>query len=314
MRSCAIAEELISRGEEVIFVGETKDLPWVQQRVSDWGFSKIYDLESDFTPSPISDVLIVDSYGLDPESHFFNLSNWRKIVVIVDEATPKYRAHLYIHPGARVSWQPPAKTDDFLFLSGVEFIPIRKSIQEFSSINRGAANNSPNILISGGGSDSLNFCGAMAKILTELPDEFTATFFSEQSGNLSYDHRFIFVPIGSRIEDYLADADLIFTTAGTSSWEFLACGLPLGIALGFENQAPNYLYLTQAGIALGLGSWTNHQEWELRKDLIEELIRDMNSRVELSKRARNIVDGKGSERIVDSIIETSTIGNRKPQS
>lgn len=314
MRSCAIAEELVSRGEEVIFVGETKDLPWVQQRVNDWGFSKIYNLESNFTPNPVSDVLILDSYELDPESQFFNLSKWRKIVTIVDEATPKYRAHLYIHPGALISWQPPTMTDNFLILSGAEFIPIRKSIQEFSSIDRSAATNSPKILISGGGSDSRNFSGAMAKILTGLANEFTATFFSEKSGDLSYDHRFNFVPIGSRIEDYLADAELIFTTAGTSSWEFLACGLPLGLALGFENQTPNYLYQTQAEIALGLGSWTNHQEWELREDLIEELVSDVNSRVELSKRARNIVDGKGSERIVDSIIEISTIGDQKPQS
>ncbi len=306
MRSCAIAEELISRGEEVIFVGETKDLPWVQQRVNDWGFSKIYDLESDFTPNPHSDVLILDSYSLDPESQFVNQKNWRNVVALVDAVTPKYRANLYIHPGTDITWQPPVLANEYAYISGVEFIPIRKSIRALSTLQPTGRNDTPSVLVTGGGSDPHNFCAALGEILQGLPNEFHATFISEKWPGLRSDHRFSFVPIGSTIEDFLAKANLVFTTAGTSSWEFLACGLPLGIAQGFENQSSNYLFQTQAEIALGVGAWNDSHGWSLRVDTIQKLISDPATRVELSNRVRNIVDGKGAERIAVAILGVSS--------
>ncbi len=42
MRSSAIAEELISRGNNVIFVGRISNLPWVEKRIASLGFSQVY--------------------------------------------------------------------------------------------------------------------------------------------------------------------------------------------------------------------------------------------------------------------------------
>ena len=43
MRSSAIAEELIARGEDVIFVGQISDLPWVEERIASLGFTHIHN-------------------------------------------------------------------------------------------------------------------------------------------------------------------------------------------------------------------------------------------------------------------------------
>jgi spore coat polysaccharide biosynthesis predicted glycosyltransferase SpsG len=97
MRCCAIAEELIDKGQKVVFVGETKSLPWVQERVRTLGFSEIYRDTEYFRSDPKSDVLILDSYEVDPGDSFISAANWRRVVAIVDDATPQVHADLYIH-------------------------------------------------------------------------------------------------------------------------------------------------------------------------------------------------------------------------
>ncbi len=57
MRSSAIAEELIGRGLDVIFVGKTAGLGWLEKRIKSLGFSAIYESESLFRPDPKGDVL-----------------------------------------------------------------------------------------------------------------------------------------------------------------------------------------------------------------------------------------------------------------
>jgi spore coat polysaccharide biosynthesis predicted glycosyltransferase SpsG len=65
MRSSAIAEELIRRGEDVIFVGQISDLAWVEARIAALGFSQIHSNPTKFNSNPDSDVLILDSYEIE---------------------------------------------------------------------------------------------------------------------------------------------------------------------------------------------------------------------------------------------------------
>ena len=64
MRSSAIAEELIARGEKVVFVGQISNLLWVTERIMDLGFIEIYNNPLDFTSKSDTDVLILDSYEI----------------------------------------------------------------------------------------------------------------------------------------------------------------------------------------------------------------------------------------------------------
>ena len=57
MRSSAIAEELIARGEQVIFVGQISGLPWVEERIASLRFANIYHNPNDFFSNNRSDVL-----------------------------------------------------------------------------------------------------------------------------------------------------------------------------------------------------------------------------------------------------------------
>lgn len=302
MRCCAIAEELIDRGQEVVFVGEIKSIPWVQERVSELGFSNVYEYPKKFQPNPESDMLILDSYEIDPLDSFLRQEDWLGIVAIVDGATPKIFADLYIHPGSETAWLPPSLTKYFQFLSGIDFIPIRRAIRTLSLRDRSLSEAELKILIIGGGSDFLDFCGAIGYKLHKLPEQFSATFFVGPNTNLPPDIRFTTVTIGTKIENFLEDVDLIFTTAGTSSWELLSCGFPIGLACAVGNQVANYQYQTEEHLAIGVGKTNNNGDWELNTNAIQKLVANSEFRAELSKKASKIVDGQGSARIADAIL------------
>jgi len=89
MRTSAIAEELISKGDTVIFIGETSELDWVTHRIHSLGFSEIYSSAHEFSANKDSDVLILDSYILDVKDPFLNSLNWHAIVTLVDEVKPE---------------------------------------------------------------------------------------------------------------------------------------------------------------------------------------------------------------------------------
>lgn len=127
MRSSAIAEELIARGEVVIFIGQISDLLWVKERIATLGFTQIFSEASDFIPKSESDVLLLDSYEIDIDDAFIAPENWLHIVVIVDELTPNYRCTLRIHTGLDSSWVGNSKVP---ILAGPKYIPFRSSLSK----------------------------------------------------------------------------------------------------------------------------------------------------------------------------------------
>ena len=77
MRSSAIAEELIARGKEVIFVGDYSEVPWLASRISSLGFSQILSENSEFISDPESDILILDSYIIPIDHDFIQQKRWK---------------------------------------------------------------------------------------------------------------------------------------------------------------------------------------------------------------------------------------------
>ena len=157
MRSSVIAEELIFRGFEVVFLGNTTEIDWVNEYVETLGFSQIVTSSSEFVAHPSSDVLILDSYEINPSFQFVQLENWSKVVVIVDNETPSFSGDLFIHAGSGTSWSPPIHSRRYDFFSGVEYILIRKSIRDIRTQIKHERRLRPRVLITGGGADPYKY-------------------------------------------------------------------------------------------------------------------------------------------------------------
>ena len=303
MRVSAIAEELIDRHLDVVFVGDINGLPWVNERITSMGFSAIHPSLSTFASNQESDVLILDSYIIDPGDPFVKDARWKAIIAVVDDVTPIYKADLYIHSGSGTNWTPPPGFSRAPLLSGVDYLAIRKSIREIAKLPRLTAKRALEITVVGGGSDPFGFCVAISKLLRTLGGDFRVSIFTGDKRGLQVDPRFMFLPSGPKFEENLRSTDLVFTTAGTSSWELLSLGLPIGLALAADNQAANYEYQITNNLALDIGFYSSSGKWNLQKENIEILVGNSTTRSVLHEKSSAAIDGQGVARIADSILQ-----------
>ncbi len=298
MRSSAIAEELINRGKEVVFVGQISGLTWVEQTVTSLGFTSIY-LESNgskkFISKSDSDVLIIDSYHIDINDAFIQPEKWLHIVAIVDELTPNYICNLRIHPGLDDTWTGNSNTP---IVSGPKYIPLRSSLYKNLSTSNNKGQNLK-IAVVAGGADAYGLVHEIANALSKIPQQFEVYLFSTNSSDSTLDSRFHFIELGQKLDQLTKDVDLVLTSASTSSLEFLARGLCVGIVCAVDNQRQNYETLGKFGIAAQLGFRTLQNSWKLDQQKIYSLVTSSELRRNLTARAENLIDFNGASRIVD---------------
>jgi spore coat polysaccharide biosynthesis predicted glycosyltransferase SpsG len=297
MRSSAIAEELISRGEEVIFVGEFSDVPWLAVRINGLGFSQILPSPVSFISDPKTDVLILDSYLVPASDEFIQRRKWKAVVSIVDKLSPPYISDLMIHPSLSVDWISFTNTK---VLAGPQYIPFRKSIKK----DRHFVPESGvfDILIIGGGTDSFNFVGAMCGALRNIQGNFRAYFFTSDIALAQLDSRFTAVPIGSDLDAHAATAELVFTTASTTSLEFIAREIAVGIGCSIDNQEEYYETLSSTGVASPIGRFIEGS-WKINQSRIAKLVDSREVRETLRRNCAGLIDLEGAGRIVNEILK-----------
>jgi spore coat polysaccharide biosynthesis predicted glycosyltransferase SpsG len=297
MRSAAIAEELMNRGEDVIFVGQISDLTWVEETITSLDFTQIYKEPREFISRPDSDVLILDSYKIDINETFIRPKKWLHVVAIVDELTPNYSCTLRIHPGLDDTWAGNSKTP---ILSGPKYIPLRSSLSKKIYTNNDKQHNLK-IAVVAGGSDPYGLVHEIANILSRIPVQFEACLFSTSNSDSMLDSRFRFVELGRQLDEITKDVDLVLTTASTSSLEFIARGLCVGLVCVVDNQRQNYDTLGKLGVAAQLGFRTIENNWELDGQKIYLLVTSSELRRNFMSKAAGRIDFYGASRIVDVI-------------
>ncbi|TRZ85485.1 MAG: hypothetical protein D4R83_06710 [Streptomycetaceae bacterium] len=297
MRSTAVAEELIARGNDVVFVGQISGLPWAEERIASLGFTLIHNNPSNFISNPKSDVLFLDSYEIPIDNAFIAPKNWLHIVAMVDELTPGYRCTLRIHPGLDPNWIGQSNVP---ILSGPKYIPFRSSLSK-NMHTASQGQNKLKIAVVAGGSDPYGMVNEIAKILAKIPEKFEAYLFSDSLHDSSLDSRFRVIEVGQHLDEHTKNADLVLTTSSTSSLEFLARGLCVGIICAVDNQEQYYNSLGELDVAAQIGFRNLDNKWNLDKEKIYSLITSSDLRANLIEKAKGLIDFKGASRIVDAM-------------
>jgi UDP-2,4-diacetamido-2,4,6-trideoxy-beta-L-altropyranose hydrolase len=95
----------------------------------------------------------------------------------------------------------------------------------------------------------------------------------------------------------MAWAELAVTAAGSTSWELARVGTPQIAIVLADNQRPIARGLADAGLAVSLG-WHADVTDERIADAVAALVADAGRRDELSRRGRELVDGRGALRVL----------------
>ena len=295
MRSSAIAEEGIARGFSAVFVGTIADLQWVNERIHGLGFTEIVEVNTEFISDPNNDILILDSYEIAVDDNFIQPSGWKAVVSIFDELTPEYKSDLRVHTGLTNSWPTFTETKT---LGGPEYVPLRKSIKSGLSFDLEISK----IIVVGGGSDPTEFVSAISRSLARCKFQFNAILFTTLDESLTLDNRFTVVPIGKDLDHIANTADLVFTTASTTSLEFIARGCAVAIGCAVDNQEQYYKELGERNFAAPIGKFLNN-EWHLNEELIQELVTSKSLRAKFRSNSAGLIDLNGAKRIIDEILK-----------
>jgi len=301
MRCAAIAEHLQEMGFRSVFVGETSSISWLERHIDSIADVERVKSEADFETSPDVDILVIDSYQIDPNSVFLRGLPWRLTVALVDNVTPDYRTDLYIHPGPNFGWKLPLKSDSSVVLEGLSFIPIRRSITSIKR-KKEKKGNKKIITIVGGGTDPTKFIENFIPVLDSINEDFEARVFTSLTHLSSKNKKITFCLPDVSIEKSLSESDTVVTTAGTSAWETASIGIPMGIARAVENQNANYEFFTSEGLALGIGSFKDGR-WEFSRENLLTLLSSDKVRESITRKQALIIEKNGVANIVAGIFK-----------
>ncbi|HOG16796.1 MAG TPA: UDP-2,4-diacetamido-2,4,6-trideoxy-beta-L-altropyranose hydrolase [Syntrophales bacterium] len=110
------------------------------------------------------------------------------------------------------------------------------------------------------------------------------------------------IPAAENMAEHMAWADVAVAAAGSTCWEMACLGLPALLVVAADNQAPIAASLHEAGIALNLGRPDRTLASRIAA-AAEGLLNDAAARREMRRRGRKLIDGRGAERIVRTLMK-----------
>lgn len=252
-----------------------------------------------------AELLVVDSYRIPREDRLALTMHGLVLVSFDDNGPHSVGASVVINgsPGAHdIEYAAP---EDALRLLGPAYQVFRP---EFATVpERGYSDAMRRLLVMVGGGDHLGILPGLIEqfgiIMAERPDlqidvvagPYTDAVYSGYGDRLR---------VLSRVTDArsaMLSADLAVSAGGQTILELVRCGTPtLGYSVG-EDQLPNLRALARAGAITWCGS-AGEPGWltEMTAHLIY-LLDHASRRVELGRRAANVFDGAGAERVAKEI-------------
>ena len=334
MRCLSVADALVKRGEEVLFV-TADDTPvplltkkGVPYRVLHTDYA---DMEAELpellavlreltlrAESPEAALLqrntsiLVDSYYVT-EKYLAALKSRITTIYMDDIYAFSYPVDMLINYniyGEEMGYEKDAAFADTKLLLGTEYVPLR---EEFSAGVQQRTAADGGILITTGGSDSFNLAEQLLMEAMKY-DALKEKEYHVVSGSLNphigelqalaQKHENIHIHCNvTNMAELMAESEVALSAGGSTLYELCAMGVPV-IAFSFaENQERLVQTFVKRGIAQYGGNYRTDGNKMIQNTIagLETLLEDENLRTEYRKKARTLVDGKGADRIAEAI-------------
>lgn len=334
MRCLSVADALLKRGEEVLFVtADDTPVPLLTKKGIPYCVlhTDYADMEAELpelwevlrelpqgAESPDAALpqkntsILVDSYYVT-EKYLAALKKRITTIYMDDIYAFSYPVDMLINYniyGEEMGYEKDAAFADTKLLLGTEYVPLR---EEFSAGEQQRTAANCGILITTGGSDSFNLAG---QLLTEAMkyDALKEKEYHVVSGSLNphigelqalaQKHENIHIHCNvTNMAELMAESKVALSAGGSTLYELCAMGVPV-IAFSFaENQERLVQTFVKRGIAQYGGNYRTDGNKMIQNTIagLETLLEDENLRTEYREKARTLVDGKGADRIAEAI-------------
>lgn len=335
MRCLSVADALLKRGEEVLFV-TADDTPvplltkkGIPYRVLHTDYAdmeaelpKLWNALSELPQGPgvpeaalpqRNTFILVDSYYVT-EKYLAALKKRITTIYMDDIYAFSYPVDMLINYNIyeeEMGYEKDAAFADTKLLLGANYVPLR---EEFSAGEQQRTAADGGILITTGGSDSFNLAGQLLMeamkydALKEKEYHVVSGSLNPHSGELQVlaeKHENIHIHCNvTNMAELMAESKVALSAGGSTLYELCAMGVPV-IAFSFaENQERLVQTFVKRGIAQYGGSYRTDGNKMIQNTIagLETLLEDENLRAEYRKKARTLVDGKGADRIAEAIL------------
>lgn len=314
VRCMAIAEQVVKRGDEAVFiVSDNISSDFITNR----GFDGIVldtrwdDKESEVTilRKCLSDdnvgVLLVDSYQATPR--YLELLQGICKIAYIDDYTDHALAVQYLiryDIGCDAEFVQSLYTKkETALLLGTRFAPLRS---QFQDVKYCVDDHVSNLLILTGGTNPCNYAEKIIERLIEdniLSSVIAHLVVGEYAiCNITNSNLVIHRNVKNMAE-LMRGCDIAISAAGTTTYELCACGVPTVTFTLADNQMANAIGFDLKGVIPYAGDMRDDREacLESMSRYVRRYITDKGSRREHSGRMRACVDGNGAMRIAQAI-------------
>ncbi|MCH2132784.1 MAG: UDP-2,4-diacetamido-2,4,6-trideoxy-beta-L-altropyranose hydrolase [Phycisphaerales bacterium] len=253
--------------------------------------------------------IVVDHYGIDARWHRAVAGSTRSMMVIDDLADRQLEVDLLLDPNRDESVAREAYghclNDAARILGGPQWTLLRREFLLARDTVIGSPERNRIVILLGGlGSPSLaeNIFQAFMKVQRPLVvdvihgDPGTAGDIGKCAERCRLDVTVHTTP--SRVSEIMSRADLAVSTAGGTTWELACLGVPSVLLPVAGNQSVVGEQAVQAGFAVQ-ASLENPEDIA---HLTGSLLGDSSRLTEMSEAGRDFIDGRGAERVVDTML------------
>ncbi len=258
--------------------------------------------------------VVVDGYtfGADYQRE---LQNAGLCVLFVDDYGHggEYSAELVLNQNisADLGWYGK-RSEKTRLLLGTDYSLLRREFRARGALRTMFPLSARNVLITMGGADAENLSAmalsALAHLgLTEIEVKIAVGPANPYTQELRAAAGRLGIPVelvsaSAQMPELMEWADVAVTATGGTSWELLFMQVPfVGISVA-DNQRPTARRLGEMGLALTL-DWSARMKANEIAGALKMLIPDQHRRSVMARRGRELVDGKGVERVIAAMCE-----------
>ena len=194
------------------------------------------------------------------------------------------------------------------YLLGTMYTPLRKEFWDVAA--RATHDNLKTIMVTFGGSDMCNVTPKVQEVLNKtypyVQKKIIVTRFfanmSEVKKLRDKNTELIYEPDAIELKEIMQECDIAISAGGQTLYELARVGVPtIGICIA-QNQLQNVNGWSKSGFLEYIG-WYNDKDIQSKLIAALEKMKSYNKRFSCSKKTRELIDGKGSRRVCDTLLQ-----------
>ena len=322
MRCTSIACEAKKQGHECAFLSsdesykkivEDNGIPMFSMNTAyddmDGEWDKSQAILQEFMP----EIIVIDSYYVT-EEYLRKMGNYASVVYIDDVLSFPYPVDML------VNYNIYAMESDYASLYkgenmprlilGLEYSPLRNEFQKITPIE--IVEQAQKVLVTTGGADEERILIQLVEEIiskdTDLEYHLLVTKYEPDLARLheiaKKNTNIILHENVNSVSELMLMCDMAISSAGSTLYELCACGLPTITYVIEDNQMQAARTMSDKGIMTNCGDIREkHNIYRELISLAEKLSKEYTSRKEMQCKGRQLVDGKGVERLVKGTVK-----------